>query len=182
MKTTKLLLTLLCVCTLLLTSCKFFPGDGNTGGGEKCENCYDFNGQKPKQTITKKEGIILQKEYLETRSRFLNEFLNDKGHIKGEDTREVSYDLETIKQYIAYVEAEAKKKGYDGLGLRLYFGAYPKESNYKDSGYSTIFFMPTYKKKSATMNFIYDHGGDHVMEGVDGLNFGQAGRPPKDLH
>ncbi|WP_299678732.1 hypothetical protein [uncultured Tenacibaculum sp.] len=184
MKKMKLLLAVTCTFTLLLTSCDLINGGGgNTGSGDKCENCYDFNGQKPKQAISKKQALVLQREYLETRAKFLNEHLNSQGHIKGEDVRDVWYDIETIKQYIAYVEAAAKKKGYEGVGLRLYFGAYPKNyDRVKTPGYSTMFFAPTYKKKGAVMNFVYDHGGDHLMDDVDYLNVGMGGLPPKDLN
>ena len=98
-----------------------------------------------------------------------------------EDVRDVTFDLETLKQYIAYVEKEAKSKGLKGLGLRVYLGAYPKgDTSVKDPGFTTVFFMPTHQPAAETTkgnNFFYWFG-DEIIDGVDGLNLGSGGRPP----
>jgi hypothetical protein len=178
MKNTKLVLACFGLMALAFSSCKL-----EGGNQEPCEDCDKYKGEKPKTTINYKQAITLQKEYLETRSRFLNKYLNEQGIIEGDDVREVWYDLETIKQYISYVEAQAKKKGYENLGMRVYFGAYPKEANMGKPGYSTAFFVPTFKRKNSGMNLVYQDGDDNVnMTDVDGLNYGQGGNPPRDLN
>ena len=46
---------------------------------------------------------------------------------KFQDTRFVSFSLEEIKNYIAYIESiQEQNKAYDIDGLRIYFGAYGK--------------------------------------------------------
>ena len=67
--------------------------------------------------------------------------------------RYVSYDYETIKQYMAFIEQEAKKANVEISGLRFYFSNYPNETFFpgtKDSivhpRQNTIMLSPTLKK------------------------------------
>ncbi|MGJ8744113.1 hypothetical protein [Polaribacter sp.] len=150
--------------------------------------------EKPKTTISYEKAKELQQEYIATRAKVLNQALNKNGHFKGvtiskekrfvEDVRDITFDLKTLKQYIAYVEQEAENKGLKGLGLRVYLGAYPKkDKESKDPGFSTVFFMPTYQKASDSnkSNKFYYWFKDIVMKDIDGLNMGQGGKPPQDL-
>ncbi|MFK8059645.1 MAG: hypothetical protein AB8B78_06080 [Polaribacter sp.] len=152
--------------------------------------CEEQNSEKPKEAISYERAAVLQKEYIKTRATFLNEILNNNGHFKKdenlvEDVRDVSFNLETLKQYIAYVEKEAKKKKLKNISLRVYFGAYPKnDTEVKTPGFSTVFFMPTYnkgQKNKNTNNFFYQSDDDEVIEDVDGLNAGHQGIPPNNL-
>ena len=134
------------------------------------------NAGKPKNAISYKEAKALQQEFLTTRANTLNKALNSEHKIKGQDVRDVTFDLQEIKQYIAYVDAEAKKKGLNGLGLRVYFGAYPKnDTKTKSPGYSTVFFMPTHQSTSSK-------GQDQIIADVAGLNKGHLGIPPNDIN
>lgn len=148
------------------------------------------NVEKPKQAISYEKAKVLQEEYNRTRANFLNEYLRSKGVLKKEneeDVRDVWFDLKVLKQYIAYVEAEAKKQGHKNLGLRVVLGAYPNNLKYPDPGFATVFFMPTYKKdynpkKASLLSILnFQETGDEYLEDVDGLNFGMGGKPPKDL-
>jgi len=131
---------------------------------------------KSGKRITLKEAKTLEQEYVTTRSAVLNESLKRRGLIESEDVREVWFDLEDVKEYIAYVEAEAAKKGIkDGLGLRVYLGAYPNEKQYHNPGKTTVFFMPTQKSTSMVKS---GEGEDENMDDVDGFNFGHGRIPP----
>jgi len=170
----KLLYPFLGVTLLLLSSCN-----------------ETQNVEKPKQTISYEKAKALQQEYIKTRAKFLNEHLRGKGILKKaeeeEDVRDVWFDLKVLKQYIAYVEAEAKKKGHKNLGIRVVLGAYPNQLKHHDPGAATVFFMPTSRgdtnpKKASLLSIInFDGTDDEYMEDVDGLNFGMGGKPPKDL-
>ena len=166
--------------------------------------CEKQNSDEPKQiTITYERAAQLQKNYIETRANFLNAYLDSSNHFekdkrKGltangeeskiiEDTRDVTFSIEDLKQYIAYVEKIAKEKDLKGLGLRFYFGAYSKNDttpNIKYPGYTTLFFMPTHQveSKNNNANKFFDHHEDEVIEGANPGNLGQAGKPPKDLN
>ncbi|MGB0880301.1 MAG: hypothetical protein ACPGTO_07015 [Polaribacter sp.] len=156
--------------------------------------------------ISYERASDLQKNYIETRANFLNAYLdsinyfgrnqkrnqqnqedglvaNEKRKII-EDVRDVNFDLKILKQYIAYVEKKAKEKGLKGLGLRVYFGSYPKNDTLvKHPGFSTVFFMPTYQPEPETSKankfFYWNH--DEIIDGTDGLNVGHQGIPPNDL-
>jgi hypothetical protein len=174
---------LLLLCLIVFSSC-----------------CEKQNSDKPKEsTITKERAIQLQKEYINTRANAINKHLYTINHFREkieplknndqliEDVRDVTFDIETLKQYIAYVEKEGAKKGYKDLSLRVYFGAYPKndkDSRIKTPGYSTVFFMPTHKpqhNESAARSF-YFNAKDQIIDGVDGLNFGNGTPPPHNIN
>ncbi|MGB5497818.1 MAG: hypothetical protein WBM77_02695, partial [Maribacter sp.] len=64
----------------------------------------------------------------------------------------VSYDYETIKQYLAFIEQEAKKANVEISGLRFYFSNYPDKTLFdnKDSIFhpkqNSVMLSPTMKK------------------------------------
>lgn len=164
----------------------------------KKQDVKKLNVKKPKNgTITYKRAVQLQKEYINTRANVLNKHLNSINHFKQEqtlvkenkiieDVRDVTFDLNTLKQYIAYVEKEANKKGLKGLGLRIYLGAYSndeKDPRVKTPGFSTVFFMPTHqpKEKESNVNNFYFWHHDEVIVDIDGLNLGNGTPPPNNL-
>lgn len=157
------------------------------------EFCFEYKGQ-PKESISFAKAKSLQQEYIKTRASFLNEILINNGTLgSGEqDVRDVSFDLVTLKNYIAYVEKEAQKKGISpsDLGLRIYLGAYSKDYTAEgfdqaNRGKSTFFFLPINKLKSkpvGSKSALKSSLPGDELEGVDGLNYGLSGRPPKDLN
>jgi hypothetical protein len=77
--------------------------------------------------------------------------------------RYVYYDYETIKQYMAYIEQEAKLAGVEISTLRFYFSNYPDETlfeNGKDSilhpRQNSLLISPTVKKGKADYIFYID--------------------------
>ncbi len=66
-----------------------------------------------------------------------------------EAARYVTFDLEAVKQYIAYVEQESKKAGVTPNTLRFYFANYPDEGRFPDGKtvihprQNSIFILPT---------------------------------------
>lgn len=53
------------------------------------------------------------------------------------------YNLKTLKNYIAFIEQEAKKANVEITNVRFYFGNYPKDSKYKHPRQNTFFIAPT---------------------------------------
>ena len=135
--------------------------------------------KEPQNTISFNEAKEMQQEYIKTRANSLNKILDKEKIIKGKDVIDVTFDLETLKEYIAYVEEEAEKKGLKGLGLRVCLGAYNKNEKVKTPGYSTVFFMPTYQSKSNKNSNLTV--SNEIIEGVSGLNKGISGLPPHNL-
>ncbi|NAS30064.1 hypothetical protein GTQ40_03695 [Flavobacteriaceae bacterium R38] len=130
--------------------------------------------EKPKKTISIKEAKQLQDNYIRTRSVIL------KDTFGYEDSREVWFSLEELEQYLSYVKQEATKKGYQDLGVRIYFGANDPTEKRK-FGLSTVFLAPTGKKeyqRGSFLNFNYqDDHGENIYE-IDPLNRGGVGDPP----
>jgi len=136
--------------------------------------------KRPQNAIDSKLAKELEKEYVNTRYAVINKYLE----IKGGDTREFWFDLEELKNYIAYVEQEAKELGYSNLGIRIYNGAYPNDTAYHDPGYSTVILIPTSTKSTSKGSFLPLNTtliNDNIME-IPGYNYGHGGKPPKDLN
>lgn len=56
------------------------------------------------------------------------------------------YDYQTIKDYLAYIEQEAKKAGEDISTLRIYFSNYPDEDKFVHPRQNSFLIMPTIKR------------------------------------
>ncbi|GHC56011.1 hypothetical protein [Ulvibacter litoralis] len=130
----------------------------------------------PQQTITYEQANALEEDYIETRYKLL------KDTLKIEDTRDFWFSIDTLKKYIAYVEHEAGEKGLSGLGVRVYYGSYPKKSNYPNAGYSTVFIVPTARDAASPIKsgFAPIKAEDSNIEGLLPLNYGGGGIPPNN--
>ena len=93
--------------------------------------------------------------------------------------RYVSYDYKTIKQYLAYIEQEAKKANVEISSLRFYFSNYPDKSFFdnKDSvlhpRQNSLLLSPTLKK--GDREYLFYIGGTKTEEQAILLtdNFGE---------
>lgn len=180
----------------LFYSCNDDNDKSDRDDDDKDENvfCFKYEG-KPSQTISASDAKKLQQEYIKTRAGVLKEALSGSGFLKEgeEDVRDVTFDLVSLKKYIAYVEKKAKEKklNAENLGIRIYLGAYPKDYNkegfdIKNRGLSTFFFMPVklsnvQSRPAKGGAFESTSGGGSFLEGADGYNFGNSGRPPEDM-
>ena len=128
------------------------------------------------QTVTFEKAKILENTYKETRTPILTKGLGF------EDTREFWFSLNTLEQYLKYVRAEGEKLDKSNLGIRVYLGTYPREGDYPQPGYSTVFFVPTAQQNSSKMiqGFAPIILENENIKSIDALNFGHGGQPPKD--
>ncbi len=133
--------------------------------------------EAPQQAISIEEADNLEEEFKRTRSRILDSALGFQ------DTRDFWFSLDTLKKYIEYVEYEGKKMGKDNLGIRVYFAAYPEDSNYPDPGYATVFLVPTAQAAPNPLKqgFFPMPIENEVLDSLKAMNFSQGGRPPNDL-
>ncbi len=127
MKSTKLYFSAL-LCTLFLfTGCKdYVRGNGNSN-------------DRPDIILTYPELVSMLQHYDKTRKQ---QFAAAVG--KDEDTRINHFKLKDLKDYIAYIEKECKKKNIPLTGINFISGAYP--DNYrldpKKSNYQALIMMP----------------------------------------
>lgn len=133
--------------------------------------------EAPQQAISIEEADNLEEEFKRTRSRILDSALGFQ------DTRDFWFSLDTLKKYIEYVEFEGKKMGKENLGIRVYFAAYPEDSNYPDPGFATVFLVPTAQAEPNPLKqgFFPMPIENEVLDSLKAMNFSQGGRPPNDL-
>lgn len=131
------------------------------------------NPQPPAQVLSVEEANQLEDEFISTRYRVINEALNIQ------DTRDFWFSLDSLKKYIEFVEFEAKKRGHNNLGIRVYFAAYPENSNYPEAGFSTVFMVPTAEaNRTGVKGFMPMEPLNQNIDSIPAFNYGQGGQPP----
>ncbi len=135
---------------LVLASCqpkKEAPANGKTEPAEEVD--------PPKDIISLDEAKQLCENYERRRIPGIIEF--EKAASGSEDefvpTQFVTFNLETLKTYIQYVEQEAKKVNVAPDSLRIYLANYGKEG--RDPNRNTVFILPTAKVEG-------DYGGFYI--------------------
>ncbi|WP_442267729.1 hypothetical protein ACSIGC_08700 [Tenacibaculum sp. ZS6-P6] len=94
---------------------------------------------KPKTLLTYKQVVHMLREYDNTRFEIL---VNNLGF---EDTRVNTFDFAEMKNYLAYTEELAHKKGIKLKGISFVKGVY-NEKNAKNGdfvGYENLLYLPT---------------------------------------
>lgn len=98
----------------------------------------------PAQIISTKKAQVLFDTYSERRAPLIQEY-EDK--LDPSTTFDVArygyYDLETLKNYITFIEQEAKKANVKISNLRFYLANYPDSKEYKHPKQNTFFIAPT---------------------------------------
>ncbi|MBQ4821028.1 hypothetical protein [Aquimarina sp. MMG016] len=128
--------------------------------------------KKPKKCISIEEAKELQKSWCDTRTPEIDKCIGF------EDTREFWWSVEDLQDYLKYVKKMSRKQGIENPGIRMYYGAYPKEKCKMNRGYATLFLAPT----GAPVGGVGKDGIDDAPNNYDiePLNFGTSGRPPRN--
>lgn len=106
---------------------------------------------KPKETITLERAHEMYKSY-QARYNALTEFRGGK-----EDAYYGWHSLDFYENYIAYLKHESAKVGIEVSGIRLYYAAYPEDSQSgKQQGYQTYLYVPTYYDKETGKHIAFD--------------------------
>ncbi len=131
--------------------------------------------------ISHKEANELEENYIKFLYEGSRDSLISSTGETYQDTREVWFDIEELKNYINYVEQYGKDKNYDNLGIRVYLGSKQPQSN--GMAQTTVFFYGT--GRFAGVKKLQDDDGGAIVEpnlpGADGLNKGTSGMPPNGL-
>ena len=140
--------------------------------------------EAPEQLIGLDQARSMYKNYSERRAALIQKYEDSRNEYTKDDkmqqqkmeeaeaekdsfdvARYVSYDFETIKQYIAYVEQETKKAGIEVSTLRFYFSNYPNKEKFEDGReikhprQNSIFLIPTLKKDGEEWAFFAEDVG-----------------------
>ncbi|MCF6306989.1 MAG: hypothetical protein L3J09_03440 [Flavobacteriaceae bacterium] len=114
---------------------------------------------KPKNCITVAAAKTLQKNWNTTRAVDIAKAMGSK------DCCAITFNIDQLQEFINYVKDESAKQGIDNPGIRVYFAAY----NDKESTKATVFLNATES----------DDGNSDNNYGIDPLNMGNGGFPPK---
>ena len=169
MKTTSKFLLFIALA-ILFTACQEKPKKENHEM-EAQEITYEV----PKQIISLEEADSLYVNYKNRRVKFI-EKMEAGSQTDGKPfvpTQFVSFDIKVLKEYIGYVEQEAKKGGTTADSLRIYFGNYGNTST-KYPKKNTVFLLPTAAVNNDYGGIFIDSEGkaklvrDWVNEQLDG--------------
>lgn len=120
----------------------------------------------PKQIISIEQAKQMYETYSERRVPIIKEYegLNSDS-TEFAPTRLGEYDYDTLKQYLAYIESEAKEAGVEINKLRFYFVNYPDAEKFDDGKpvqfprQNSFFLVPTLKRDGADYAFLTDDDG-----------------------
>lgn len=121
--------------------------------------------EAPEQIISLEQAQTMYKNYSERRSPLIQRY-EDSINTRTKDTtgfdvaRYVYYDYATIKQYLAYIEQEAKMAGVSISTLRFYLSNYPDQAAFGDGKpvkhprQNSIMILPTLKQGGEDYGFL----------------------------
>ena len=125
----------------------------------------------PKQIVSVAQAKSMYDAYGERRVGLIEKFENEQAPEKKFDVARFGYyDYNTIKDYLAYIEQEAKKANVEISTLRFYFSNYPDKKSFEDGReikhpkQNSFFIIPTLKD-----NDDKDYGF-YIREEDDGKN------------
>ncbi|MBU2996953.1 hypothetical protein KO500_10930 [Cellulophaga baltica] len=125
----------------------------------------------PDQIISISEAKLEYDNYTEKRAKLIE--LTEEPYEDGSSfvaSRYGDYDIETIKNYIAYVEQEAKEAGVKIETLRFYFSTYPNKKDFPDKKevkhprQNSFFILPTMRVDTFNYGFYIKNLGDEKKE------------------
>lgn len=113
--------------------------------------------------------------------------INSKRPAGQPDSKEYTYELDVLKEYILLIEAEMEKRGVKNKGIRVSMGKYPEDyvsPNFdpRYRGYQTIFFSPVDLDRPSADSAIPDEigrdsfGADAPGE-IPNMNYGHICPP-----
>ena len=140
MKTTKLkfrkinlLFIGLITITILMASCEKPDQDDTDGITDK-----DVQAMRENHIIDLKNAVKTYDKYTKQRVKILKDTLKKKYGSDFNDTRNVWFDIKTIKAYLKYLEDNAS----EAEGLQFYFSVNPDNGG-KQKNHQTFFVAPT---------------------------------------
>ena len=126
------------------------------------------NDSRPSNTITYKEMASMFDQYDVGQKPVLDKYRKEFSNDSKDTIESVShfYDINQLKQYIAYVERLSKEKDIELTGIRIFSAAYPKDHSDKLlRGRQTLIFMPTAntkEKKNVAYEPLYSKKGEAI--------------------
>lgn len=156
----------LSMMALLLVDCKGDHTTNTDDGGDGPPTIVEA----PDMIIPIERGAELFYNYKENRISLIEDYENNDlpdGEEAYLATTSVTFDFEELKQYMKYVEKQAKKSKTRIKGLRVYLGQYADSKNEEHPRAETVFFNPTMKKDGNEVAFaILNQNGNNTAISV----------------
>jgi len=123
--------------------------------------------ESPQQIITTKQAQLMFDNYTDRRVPIIQKYedsINPKEQF--DVARYGYYDYKTLKNYIEFIEQEAKKAQVDISTLRFYFSNYSNDSNVKYPRQNSFFIVPTTLAEGKDYGFsvLSDGNGNYKAE------------------
>jgi len=119
---------------------------------------------KPSDCISVTEAKALQANWMATHEPNPSSL----GGGPPEQVCAVTFSIDQLEEYLAYIKTESAKQGIPKPGIRVYFAAYNGGTEAEVAGSTTVFFCPTEN----------DGGNSANNYGIDPMNKGGNGWPP----
>ncbi|TXN34906.1 hypothetical protein FVB32_09915 [Flagellimonas hymeniacidonis] len=137
----------------------------------------------PKQIISLETSKELYDNYSKNRAELIQSYEaeeNDDENFKA--ARFASWDFKTIKQYIAFIEQEAKDAKVDISTIRFYYANYPNKKRFPDGKkvihprQNSIIILPTMKVDGTDYGFYIGEDGKAklIKDAVDAKGIGST--------
>ncbi len=118
----------------------------------------------PKQIITVQRAKELYDTYTSRRLPIIQKYEDSisQDSVGFNPSRYVEYDYETITQYIAFIEHEAKEANVEIAGMRFYFSNYPDSDKFPNGDVvkyprkNTVFIVPTMNQNGKEVGFLIE--------------------------
>jgi len=161
-----------------LGACQELPKKGDPegpGNGEKVK--------PPKGIVSLEESKSLYDNYSRNRADLIQKYEMDRDPDgKFKPARFAEFNFEEIKQYMAYIEQEAKDADVEIGSLRFYFANYPKEAHFPDGRkvvhprQNSIIIVPTMEVDGGQWGFYIGADGKakQIRNAVENKNMGQG--------
>ncbi|MEZ4809355.1 MAG: hypothetical protein R2819_03255 [Allomuricauda sp.] len=141
--------------------------------GPKKEEPTEHNGSENQESVSPPEGIISLEEskslydnYTKHRLGLIQQYEAERSpEEKFEASRFTSFTYSDIKQYMAFIEQQAKDAQVDISSLRIYFANYPDSERFPDGKkvvhprQNSIFIVPTMKIDGQDYGFYIGEDG-----------------------
>lgn len=148
------LFSLCCLFLFVFTSC------------QKSQKYFEVDEKAKAEMITQiiplKDAVDSYKDYGKNRLKILKDTLKIKYGKDFNDTRTVWFDIETLKQYLIYVEEKSKEAGVDPKGLQFYFTVESEKSEGKKKNHQNFFIAPT-KSNDLESGYTLDKDGKVIL-------------------
>ncbi len=114
------------------------------------------------QIIPLGDAVKAYKDYGKNRVKILKDTLKNKYGKDFNDSRTVWFDIETLKQYLIYVEEKSKEAGVDPKGIQFYFTVDSEKSEGNKKNHQNFFIAPT-KTSDLESGYTLDKNGKVIL-------------------